>query len=148
MISANCQEVLYLGQTHEGKMHDKKIADEEGCTFPQGFYLRQDLGYQGYSPRGVHIMQPFKKPRNGELTDMQKWYNRLVATMRIPAEHAINGIKRCRIVKDKCRHFCQQFRDEVMWICTGLHNFRVRSPYRDYRSVRTWAHARLQIHSE
>ena len=79
---------------------------------------------------------------------MQKWYNRLVTTMRIPAGHAINGIKRCRIVKDKCRHFCQQFRDEVMWICTGLHNFRVRSPYQDYRSAHTWAHARLQIHSE
>ena len=28
--------VKYLGATHEGKKHDKKICDEEGTVFPDG----------------------------------------------------------------------------------------------------------------
>lgn len=130
---------MYLSPTYEGKMHDKKIADEDGFVFPDGIHLIQDSGYQGYVPENVFVVQPFKKPRNGMLTELQKWFNRYVSKIRIVVEHAINGIKRCRIVKDKCRHFCQQFRDEVMMICAGLHNFRVCSPFRAYKSKYKWS---------
>ena len=92
------------------------------------------MGYQGYCPENVHIVQPFKKPQKRELTGTEKWFNQYVARIRITVEHAISGVKRCRFVKDKCRHFCQQFRDQVVLIATGLHNFRVCSPLRKYKS--------------
>jgi len=79
------------------------------------------------------------------LIDLQKWFNRYVAKIRITVEHAINGIKRARIIKDKCRHFCQHFRDQILNISVGLHNFRVCSPFRKYKSKIKWG---LQSHLE
>jgi len=130
--------VVYLSPTHEGTMHDKKIADEDQLLFPDNIHLFQDSGYQGFQPQNVFIVQPYKKPRNGELTPLKKWFNTYVAKIRITVEHAISGIKRCHIVKNKCRHFRQQFRDDVILICSGLHNLRVTSPFRNYQSLCKW----------
>ena len=137
-ISTESQYVAYLSPTHEGKMHDKKIADEAEIVFPDDIQLFQDTGYQGYRPENVYIVQPFKKPKNGELSDLHKWFNKYVASVRITNEHAINGLKRLRIVKDKCRHSCLQFRDQIIEICVGLHNLRVTSPFRRYKSKVKW----------
>ena len=120
-------------------MHDKKVADEDQFVFPDGIHLFQDTGYQGYTPSNVFLVQPYKKPKNGVLSDLQKWFNQYVAKVRVVIEHAISGIKRCRIVKDKCRHFRQQFRHQVMLTCAGLHNFRVCSPFRLYKSRLKWS---------
>ena len=115
------------------------MADEEQVTFPDAIQIFQDSGYQGFEPENAFVVQPFKKPRKGQLNSMQKWFNQYVARIRICVEHAICGIKRCRIVKDKCRHFRQHFRDQIIVICTGLHNFRVCSPFRQYNCQRKWA---------
>ena len=138
-IASQSQYVVHLSPTHEGTMHDKKIADNDGFVFPGGVQLFQDSGYQGFRPENVFIVQPFKKPKNGELNSMQKWFNKYVSSIRICIEHAIGGIKRCRIVKDKSRHFCQHFRDQVKNICVGLNNFRVTSPFRNYNSYFKWS---------
>jgi hypothetical protein len=53
IVNIEERDVKYLSGTHEGKMHDKKIADEENVVFPEGINLFQDSGYQGYSPKGV-----------------------------------------------------------------------------------------------
>jgi len=63
---------VFLSPTFSGAVHDKKIADEVDCSYPQGIRLRQDAGFQGYAPEGVLIEMPFKKPRNGVLNTMQK----------------------------------------------------------------------------
>lgn len=131
--------MVYLSPTHEGTMHDKKIADNDEFVFPDNIQLFQDSGYQGFKPDNIFIVQPFKKTKNGQLNEIQKWFNKYVSSIRISVEHAISGIKRCRIVKDKCRHFCQQFRDQAINICVGLHNFRVTSPFRNYKSILKWA---------
>ena len=98
----------------------------------------QNSGYQGFQPQNVFIVQPYKKPRNGELTPLKKWFNIYVAKIRITVEHATNGVKRYHIVNNKCRHFRQQFRDDVILICSGLHNLRVTSPFRNYQSLFKW----------
>ena len=123
-------------------MHDKKLAEQEQCQFPNGIHLFQDKGFEGYAPQNVFIVQPFKKPKNKEYSQLQKWFNTYVSKIRIVIENAINGIKRCRIVKDKCRHFCQHFRHDIMVICAGLHNLRVKSPFRAYKSDKKWSPAR------
>ena len=120
-------------------MHDKRIADQDELNFPDDIRLFQDSGYQGFKPENVTVMHPFKKPRGRDLNELEKWFNRYVAKIRICVEHAIGGIKRSRIVKDKCRHFCQHFRDLIMDVCVGLHNFRVTSPFRAYKCKKKWA---------
>jgi len=130
------QYVVFLSATYAGSVHDKKIADEEACQYPEGIRLRQDSGFQGYEPEGVDIIMPFKKPRNGTLCGMKKWFNQYVSQRRIVIEHAIRGIKRCHIVQHPCRLKGYWVRDQIMDICTGLHNLRVRSPLRAYQSDR------------
>jgi len=138
LITTENQFIVYLSPTEQGTVHDKKMADEEEFVFPDGIHLFQDSGYQGYQPSNVHIVQPFKKTRKEKLSKLKKWFNHYVSSIRITVEHAICGVKRARIVKDKCRHFCHQFRDQIMDICVGLHNFRVCSPFREYKSNRKW----------
>ena len=67
----------------------------------------------------------FKKPKGKELTHAQKQENRKISSFRILVEHAIGGVKKCRIVKERfrCRKF--GFDDLVMLIACGLHNFRI-----------------------
>lgn len=118
-------KVVYLSGTYEGKRHDKKIADEEGHRFPTGSKLLQDTGYQGYRPEGVTVLQPKKKPRNGQLTEVEKVINRAISSLRVEVEHQIGGVKRCQIVVQKLRNRVEGFADEVMETACGLHNFRL-----------------------
>lgn len=50
--------------------------------------------------------------------------NRVCSSARIVVEHAIAGIKRCRIVKDVLRLTTPGISDRVMEIACGLHNLR------------------------
>ena len=124
IVTLGKRRVEYLGDTWEGKKHDKKICDEEGHEFPEGSTLYKDTGYQGYEPAGVHTRQPKKKPRGRELTLEEKEQNALISSVRIVVEHVICGVKRCRIVKDVFRNTRDKFADLVMEIACGLHNFR------------------------
>jgi hypothetical protein len=115
-----------LSETSEGKAHDKRLADLAGYTWPAGSCLYQALGFQGFVLAGVTIVQPKKKPRGGELTPPEKATNRRISSIRIRIEHAIGGVKRYRIVKDKRRLLKDGIRDPIMETCCGLHNFRLQ----------------------
>ena len=82
-------------------MNDKRLADESGYRVPEGSVLAQDAGFQGFQLEGVAILQPKKKPRGGELSYADKVRNRLISSIRVRVEHAIGGVKRYRMVKDR-----------------------------------------------
>ena len=130
--------ILFLSQTVEGKRHDKKLADESDYALPSGSKLAQDTGFQGFAVEDVLILQPKKKPRNAALSDLDKAQNRWLAALRMRMEHAIGGVKRYRIVKDKIRNHKNGFRDAVLATCCGLHNFRL--------TFRPWDYGPLQLH--
>jgi len=71
------------------------------------------------------------------LTLTEKAENRQISRIRVRVEHAINGVKRYRIVKDQLRHWKAGFHDQVMETCYGLHNFRLRFRPWAYFSVIT-----------
>ena len=125
LIAAPDKRVLYLSQTYEGSVHDKRVADEEDLEFGKTLELLQDLGFQGYKPKGVVVIQPMKKPRGKELTDEQKRSNREKSSRRVVVEHAIGGVKIWRVVKEIFRSWCAKLRDRVMVLACGLHNFRL-----------------------
>ena len=118
-------KIILLTPTCEGTKHDKKIADETGLVLPDGSILGQDTGFQGYALANVTMIQPMKKPRGKDLTPEQKENNRQISSLRIRVEHAIGGVKRYRIVKDLLRVRKDDFRDQVMETCCGLHNLRL-----------------------
>ncbi len=63
--------------------------------------------------------------RGKALTEVDKFFNRLLSSVRIVVENVICGIKRCRIVKDILRLTKENMSDVVMEIACGLHNLRV-----------------------
>ena len=118
-------KILYLSDTYEGSVHDKKICDEEPFEFLQEIELLQDLGYQGHAPDNAVIQMPVKSSKNRKLTEEDKKENQLKSSRRVAIEHAISGVKRCRIVKDVFRYRRYGYDDLVMELACGLHNLRV-----------------------
>ena len=129
VITATCH-IGFLSHTCEGKASDKSLAEEAGSILPPGSCLDQEKGFQGFFQTGITIFQPKNTPRGGELTPPEKATNRRISSIRIRIEHAIGGVKRYRIVKDKIRLLKDGIRDAVMETCCGLHNFRLQ--------YRTW----------
>jgi hypothetical protein len=119
------KRILWLSRTYDGHVHDKKIADEQPISFPAGITLWQDSGFLGHNPKSVTVKMPIKKPKGKDLTEEQKQANREISSFRIVIEHAIGGVKRCRIVKERFRCYKDGFDDRVMLIACGLHNFRI-----------------------
>lgn len=63
----------------------------------------------------------------GELTAAEKRTNRNLSRIRVRVEHALAGVKRCRIVKDVLRNTAEGVSDSVMEAACGLHNLRVEN---------------------
>jgi DDE superfamily endonuclease len=118
--------IEFLSQTHEGRVHDKRIADTTPYPLPQGSHLLQDLGFLAFTLSGVTIEMPTKKPKGGELTALEKAANQALSRRRVAIEHVNSSIKRCRILKDVCRLLRHGVRDLMMEIGCALHNFRLR----------------------
>jgi hypothetical protein len=127
VIGINDRQIKYLGCTHEGKKHDKKIAEEEQFKLPAGSDLYQDTGFQGLIIEGVNTYQPKKKPKGKKLTEDEKSNNRLISSIRVVVEHVISGVKRCHIVKDIFRNTKSGYDDLVLELASSLHNFRSHS---------------------
>ena len=126
LIATGDKRVVYVGATRPGSVHDKKLADESELFFPPGAVVLADSGLQGYqAPGAKRTLLPKKKPRCRALLESEKARNRLLAHYRVGVEHAISGIKRCRIVFDTFRNLRAGLVDVVMEVATGLHNLRV-----------------------
>jgi DDE superfamily endonuclease len=118
--------ILFLSETHSGRVHDKRIADTTPYPLPAGSQLLQDVGFQSFTLDGVDILQPAKKPRGHEWTRAQKAGNRKLARRRVRVEHVNSRVKRCRMLKETIRLWKDGIRDVVMEIGGALHNLRVR----------------------
>lgn len=122
------KKIKALSPTESGRIHDKKLADQEQYRFPAGSKLWKDTGFQGYEPDGVTTYQPKKKPRGGELTAAEKQENQAIAKERIGVEHSIGGVKVFHIVRDIYRNHKRGFEDLIMETACGLHNLRLDFP--------------------
>jgi hypothetical protein len=134
IVNARGKRIDYLSHTYPGKTHEKKIADEEGISYPPGATLYKDTGFQGYEPAVKKTCQVKKKPFRGDLTEAEKRTNRKLAQIRVKVEHDLAGVKRSRIVKDVLRNPKDGVSDAVMEAACGLHNVRDESRKRRLRT--------------
>ncbi|MGV0028701.1 transposase family protein [Phormidesmis priestleyi] len=123
-VSPN-KRVLVLSKAREGKLHDQRFQGEEELApfIPDAIPLQVDLGFQGLQNEVVNVQIPHKKPRGGELTEVQKAENRPLSGQRVLCEHAFAGVKRYRAVADIYRNRVTDFDDHLMLTATGLWNF-------------------------
>lgn len=64
LITNLAGEIIYLGETVEGSIHDKKIYQQAQLYFPdQRHCLWVDLGFVGIEAEGVKVFMPEKKPK-------------------------------------------------------------------------------------
>lgn len=123
--SAKTKKIILLGNTREGTVHDKRLAEEDGIRFPKNSTLLKDTGYQGYEPEGVNCLQPKKRTKNRDLSERDKEFNRGISSVRVRVEHSIGGFKRNRIASDIYRNRRKGFDDKSMLVSCGLYNFTV-----------------------
>ena len=126
------RQIKGLGATREGRIHDKRLYQEDGLHCPSGSEVYRDSGYQGLEMTDITVHQPMKKPRRGQLTAAQKKQNRDISRIRVIVEHVIAGIKRCRIVRDVFRNTRDNYADQAMELACGLHNFRSHCRLQSY----------------
>ena len=124
VVNQRTRRVLSLGRTASGRVHDKRLVEEDGLELPKASVCFQDSGYTGFTLPGVVHLMPKKKPIGGELSAKERLFNRKLSSARVAAEHSIAGVKRSRIVHDTYRNRRPGFEDCVMSIACGLHNLR------------------------
>ncbi len=77
--------------------------DNTSLEFDYNTVINFDTGFQGFKSEKNIVIMPTKKKRWKDLSDDEKSENKRVASDRVRNEHAIGGVKRLRIVKDKIR---------------------------------------------
>jgi hypothetical protein len=60
LINEHSGQVVYLGPTVAGTIHDTKAVEPTNPVLPVNATLGQDTGFQGYAPPGVIVEQPKK----------------------------------------------------------------------------------------
>lgn len=140
IVSDNQGNILHMSDTYSGKTHDKKILDESALSFNKNSIIYLDTGFKGFKAQDGITIMPTKKKKGKDLTVEEKQENTKIASDRVRNEHAIGGIKRLRIVKDKVRVRANDFHDVVMEIACGLQNFRI--------SMRQWTYPKLKTNSQ
>lgn len=109
-----------------GACHDKALSDvlQTIARLPDGCEADADKGYQGLAaqvptvlvreeggdeaqlvPR-LKVQTPYKKPKGGELSEVQREYNRLLGKIRVRVEHCIGWAKNWAILatRFRCAH--------------------------------------------
>jgi len=124
VVADSKRRIVFLGETAEGKRHDKTLAEDDAPPFPDKSRAGADSGYQGYRAVGVNVTTPIKKPKGGELTEGEKACNRRLSGLRVVVENALCGAKVHRIVHDPFRGRKQGLDDQAMLVSVGLHNFK------------------------
>jgi hypothetical protein len=85
--------ILFLSDTHGGRMHDKRIADATPYPLPAGSRLLQDLGFLAFTLPEVVILMPTKKPRGQELTREHQRANQALNQRRLRIEHVNSSVR-------------------------------------------------------
>jgi len=66
------RKILYLSDTYQGSMQDKKICDEDSFGFQKEIELLQDLGYLGHAPKSAKVQMPVKRSKHKKLNRRRK----------------------------------------------------------------------------
>ncbi len=125
LLSTLKLRILWLSDTAEGSVHDRKICDNQPLHLPLGITLWQVTGFQGHHPERIKVKMPTNKPKGKNLSTEQQVTNHSISSVRVEVENAIGGVKICRIVKDRFRCHKFGFDDLVMELACRLHNLRM-----------------------
>ena len=112
----------------EGKVHDFQLfKDDIGKSLSEDILVKGDCGYQGIEDWHQNSRIPIKKPKNGELLELEKAYNRRLSRERVAIEHVNRTIKTFRILKDRYRNRRRRHDIRVALICAIVNDERTNN---------------------
>jgi hypothetical protein len=130
LITTPDRRVLVLSATREGKAHDYACLKQSrlAAAIPRRRRCTTDTGFLGIAKDYPHLVirMPKKKPKGGELSAADRRRNLKISRFRIAVEHAISGVKRCRIVSDSFRNIREGWDDVCMEAACGIWNFYLK----------------------
>ena len=113
--------------TDIGSVHDFEIFKKSKTWLKNAIQLAillADSGFQGIHKYLQNCLIPYKKTKNTELTNDQKWWNKALAQERVKIENINHEIKIFKICNLKRRHKQKKF--NLFWnLVAGLVNFKV-----------------------
>jgi hypothetical protein len=112
--------IVSASPSHPGSRHDLAIR-RDGPKLSKKARLYADSAYQGYDNEHRNLEFPYKKPKNGKLTDEEKEYNRGLSGFRVRVEHRIGRTKRFKIVAERFRNPLRTHHTKIS-IIAGLVN--------------------------
>jgi transposase len=124
-------DIIHISDTVPGSQHDKSLYDTSGVdqrVEPEEA-LMGDSGYQGIQHDHLAVL-PDKKPKGGQLTDLQKARNRRISKARVVVENTLAQVKSFQVVATRYRH-PRHSHNQVFVIVAALVNRRIqRCPLR------------------
>jgi len=122
--------IIYKTSKKKGKRHDYDIYKNNHPITPKQVINVFDLGYFGIEkdfPQQLSVL-PYKKKRNRNLSQEQKYYNKNHAKKRIVIEHTICRLKKYRILANIFRNRLKKY-NKVSDIVSGLINYKIMNPH-------------------
>jgi len=120
--------ILDVSNSYPGSTHDKTILDIEKTPlkFPIRTPQRFDSGYQGAHKDypNHYIIIPVKRPKGGELVDLEKDHNTAHSKRRVRSEHAIAKIKKFKVFAGLFRQPLEIYNQEFRNVA-ALINFKM-----------------------
>ena len=95
--------ITSISQFRPGSRHGLTFR-RDGPKLPKRARLYVDSAYQGYDKEYPNIDFPYREPKDGELTEEKKQYDRGPGSFPVAVEHRIGRCKRFRIVSEHYRN--------------------------------------------
>lgn len=93
----------------KGRVHDFRLFKQHRIPMLPEQWCLGDKGYQGMAKLHPNSCTPIKKPRNAKLNSSERQHNRLLARLRVVAEHVNRRLKIFRILAERYRNRRRRF---------------------------------------
>jgi hypothetical protein len=127
--------IVHKSPHAKGSTHDYALYKHSHPCLPDEVVVGLDLGFQGIEqdyPK-LNCLLPFKKKSPGRgkrgvkaepLSELQKAFNKLLASARVVVEHTNSRVKKFRIFGDEFRNRLKHY-DTMTDVVCGIVNFRI-----------------------
>lgn len=95
---------LFVCSRREGSRHDFHLFKNSGVPIHPQTQSLHDSEYQGINAYHGNSYVPRKKPKNGQLTQLERYYNCALSQKRIGIEHINRNLKIFKIMSGRYRN--------------------------------------------